>query len=109
MKVKKEPTILRLYVPRIEFVSVWDFFPDPNATSMEECEYAVHRHKLNRSQLRALRKMPYFDEEAIRNCLMLGPNYTEKDYEFELKDDQRMTDMGSSRFEDPRVLGAYGR
>ena len=98
-----DPTFVR--VPRIEFVSVWDFFPDPNATSMEECEYAIHRHKLNRSQLRALRKMPYFDEEAIRKCLMLGPNYTEKDYEFELKDDQRMTDMGSSRFE---VLEYWG-
>ena len=98
-----DPIFVR--VPRIEFVSVWDFFPDPNATSMEECEYAVHRHKLNRSQLRALRKMPYFDEEAIRQCLMLGPNYTEKDYEFELKDDQRMTDMGSSRFE---VLEYWG-
>ena len=43
------PTSVR--VPRIEFVSVWDFFPDPNATSIEECEYVVHRHKLNRSQL----------------------------------------------------------
>ena len=38
-------------------------------------------------QLRALRKMPYFDEEAIRECMMIRPNYTEKDYEYELKDD----------------------
>ena len=98
-----EPTFVR--VPRIEFVSVWDFFPDPNATSIEECEYVVHRHKLNKSQLRALRKMPYFDEEAIRDCMMLGPNYVEKDYEYELKDDQRMSDMGSSRFE---VLEYWG-
>jgi len=98
-----EPTFVR--VPRIEFVSVWDFFPDPNATSIEECEYVVHRHKLNKSQLRALRKMPYFDEDAIRDCMMLGPNYVEKDYEYELKDDQRMSDMGSSRFE---VLEYWG-
>jgi hypothetical protein len=98
-----DPLFVR--VPRLEFVSVWDFFPDPNATSMEECEYVVHRHKLNKSQLRALRKMPYFDEEAIRNCMMLGPNYVEKDYEYELKDDQRMSDMGSSRFE---VLEYWG-
>jgi hypothetical protein len=98
-----DPIFVR--VPRLEFVSVWDFFPDPNATSMEECEYVVHRHKLNKSQLRALRKMPYFDEEAIRNCMMLGPNYVEKDYEYELKDDQRMSDMGSSRFE---VLEYWG-
>ena len=92
-------------VPRIEFVSIWDFFPDPNATAMDECEYVVHRHKLNRSQLRALRKMPYFNEDAIRDCMMLGPNYTEEDYEYELKDDQRMSEMGASRFE---VLEYWG-
>ena len=92
-------------VPRIEFVSVWDFFPDPNATSVDECEFVVHRHKLNKSQLRALRKMPYFDEDAIRSCMLLGPNYTEKDYEYELKDDQRMSEMGASRFE---VLEYWG-
>ena len=97
------PTTVR--VPRIEFVSIWDFFPDPNATDIEECEYVVHRHKLNRSQLRALRKMPYFDEEAIRECMMIGPNYTEQDYEYELKDDQRMAEMGASRFE---VLEYWG-
>jgi len=98
-----DPVFVR--VPRIEFVSVWDFFPDPNATSIDECEFAIHRHKLNKSQLRALRKMPYFDEDAIRDCMMLGPNYVEKDYEYELKDDQRMSDMGSSRFE---VLEYWG-
>ena len=98
-----DPLFVR--VPRIEFVSVWDFFPDPNATSIDECEYIVHRHKLNKSQLRALRKMPYFNEDAIRDCMMLGPNYVEKDYEYELKDDQRMSDMGSSRFE---VLEYWG-
>jgi len=97
------PTAVR--VPRIEFVSVWDFFPDPNATDIEECEYVVHRHKLNRSQLRGLRKMPYFDEDAIRECMMIGPNYNEKDYEYELKDDQRMSEMGASRFE---VLEYWG-
>ncbi len=97
------PTAVR--VPRIEFVSVWDFFPDPNATGIEECEYVVHRHKLNRSQLRTLRKMPYFNEDAIRDCMMLGPNYTEEDYEYELKDDQRMSEMGASRFE---VLEYWG-
>ena len=36
-------------VPRIEFVSIWDFFPDPNATNMEEAEYIFHRHKFNQS------------------------------------------------------------
>ena len=77
---------LEVRVPRIEFVSCWDFYPDPAATNIEECEYVVHRHKMNRSQFRQLRNMPYFDEEAIRECLQMGPNYEEKDFENELKD-----------------------
>jgi len=92
-------------VPRIEFVSLWDFFPDPNATNISECEYVFHRHKLNRSQLRALSKMPYFDKDAIRTCLSMGPNYVQKDYEHELKDDQRGQEYGSGQFE---VLEYWG-
>ena len=92
-------------VPRIEFVSIWDFFPDPNATSIEECEYIVHRHKLNKSQVRALSKMPYFDKDEIRAALMLGPNYTEKQYENELKDSQKTEDVGKSKYE---VLEYWG-
>ena len=84
-------------VPRIEFVSIWDFFPDPNATTMNECEFVIHRHKLNRSQFRSLSKLPYFDKDQIRGCLEMGPNYEEKDYEYELKDDNRMSDIGSAK------------
>ena len=80
---------LEVRVPRIEFVSCWDFYPDPSATSIEECEYVVHRHKMNKSQLRQLRNMPYFDEDAIRAALQEGPNYEEKDFESQLRDDAR--------------------
>ena len=96
---------LEVRVPRIEFVSCWDFFPDPAATNIEECEYIVHRHKMNKSQLRQLRNMPYFDEDAIRNALMDGPNYVERDYESQLKDDARVEDHYQNNFE---VLEYWG-
>ena len=96
---------LEVRVPRIEFVSCWDFFPDPAATNIEECEYIVHRHKMNKSQLRQLRNMPYFDEDAIRNALMDGPNYVERDYESQLKDDARVEDTYQNNFE---VLEYWG-
>jgi len=92
-------------VPRIEFVSIWDFFPDPNATTIQEAEYVFHRHRMNRTQLRGLRNLPYFDNNAIRECLQMGPNYVEKDYEQELKDDSRTDEYGSSQFE---VLEYWG-
>jgi hypothetical protein len=40
--------------PRIEMVSAWDFHPDPSATSIDDCEYVIERHRMNRQQLRAL-------------------------------------------------------
>ena len=102
---EREYQPLDVRVPRIEFVSIWDFFPDPAATTIDDCEYIVHRHRMNKSQLRALSKMPFFDKDAIRECLQMGPNYTEKDYEHELKDDQRTEDYGSGQFE---VLEYWG-
>jgi len=92
-------------VPRIEFVSLWDFFPDPAATNIEECEYAFHRHKLNKSQLRALRKLPFFDADAIRDCLMMGANYEEKYYDSQLKEDEKYAEYGSGKYE---VLEYWG-
>ena len=102
---EREYNPLQVRVPRIEFVSIWDFFPDPNATSMNECEYVIHRHKLNRSQFRSLSKLPYFDKDQIRACLEMGASYEEKDYELELKDDHRTSDYGSSKYE---VLEYWG-
>ncbi len=96
---------LEVRVPRIEFVSCWDFYPDPSATNMEECEYVIHRHKMNRSELRQLRNMPYFNEDAIRDCIQMGPNYIEKDYESQLRDDRRADEDVNNNFE---VLEYWG-
>ena len=90
---------LEVRVPRIEFVSCWDFYPDPSGTTMDECEYVVHRHKMNRSQLRQLRNMPYFDEDAIREAIQMGANYVEKDYEYAIKDDNRAEEDYQTNFE----------
>ncbi len=96
---------LEVRVPRIEFVSCWDFYPDPAATNIEECEFIVHRHKMNKSQLRQLRNMPYFDADAIRSCIQMGANYVEKDFESQLKDDNRSDESYTSNFE---VLEYWG-
>ena len=102
---EREYNPLEVRVPRIEFVSCWDFYPDPAATNMDECEYIIHRHKMNRSQLRQLKNMPYFDEEAIRECLRMGANYVEKDFEYSLKDDARADEEYQTNFE---VLEYWG-
>ena len=86
-------------VPRIEFVSIWDFYPDPNATNIDECEYVFHRHKMNKSKLRSLARMPYFNRDAIREAIAVGPSYEEQEYETSLKDDQRTNTFGAGQFE----------
>jgi len=96
---------LEVRVPRIEFVSLWDFFPDPSATRIEECEYAIHRHKLNKTQFRGLQNLPYFDKEAIRECLMMGPDYQVKYYENSLKDNDATADQENTNYE---VLEYWG-
>ena len=102
---EREYNPLEVRVPRIEFVSCWDFYPDPAATNMDECEYVIHRHKMNRSQLRQLRNMPYFDEDEIRECIKMGANYDEKDFEQKLRDNSKTEEEYNSNFE---VLEYWG-
>jgi len=62
-------------VPRLEHVSIWDFHPDPSATSIDDCEYVIQRHRMNRQQLRALSNHPFFNKRAIEDAIVRGPNY----------------------------------
>ena len=96
---EREYNPIQVRVPRVEFVSCWDFYPDPNATSIEECDFIIHRHKFNRSQLRGLRNLPYFDKDAIRNTLSEGPNYEEKYFENQLNEDNNSEDYSTDRYE----------
>ena len=92
-------------VPKIEMVSSWDFHPDPSATSIEDCEYVIERHRFNRQQLRALIKRPYFISEAIEECLSKGPNYQDKYYEDTIREDETEPYVSENRFE---VLEYWG-
>ncbi len=92
-------------VPRIEYVSVWDFHPDPSATSIEDCEYVIQRHRMNRQQLRGLIQRPYFDANAIEECLAKGANYEDKYYEDTIREDETEPYYQESRFE---VLEYWG-
>jgi hypothetical protein len=92
-------------MPRIEYVSLWDFHPDPSATSIEDCEYIIQRHRMNRQQLRGLIKRPYFDASAIEECLAKGPNYEDKYYEDTIREDDTEPYYQENRYE---VLEYWG-
>ena len=92
-------------VPRLEFVSAWDFYPDPNAKTIDECEYVVHRHKLNKNQLRDLLDRPFFDKEAVLETLQDGPNYRNRTFETQIKAEDDANTTETDRFE---VLEFWG-
>ena len=90
-------------VPSTSHVSVWNFFPDPDAANMDEAQYVIERHKMSRTQLRGLKKRPYFRENVIDEVITSGENYDKKYWEDDLSD--YAADYGIDRFE---VLEYWG-
>lgn len=84
-------------ISKVENCSVWDFYPDPEARSMSEAEYVIQRHRMSRSQLRALKRRPMFREDSIELAIEDGPNYTPEYWEDILEDTSTRGD--SERFE----------
>ena len=91
-------------VPRLNYVSCWDLYPDPSALSLEDAEYIIERHRMNRSQLRQLINRPFFDKDAIEECLTMSPSYEERHFEHTLYADNDPT-YSEGRFE---VLEYWG-
>ena len=73
-------------VPSTSHVSMWNFYPDPDAYNMDEAEYCVERHKLSKTQMRNLKNRPYFRDESIEECLDMGAQYDKKYWEDDMKD-----------------------
>ena len=90
-------------VPQVSHVSVWNFYPDPDANSMDEAQYVIERHKMSRSQLRSLKKRPYFRSSVIDEVISLGENYDKEYWEDDLSD--YAPEHGVERFE---VLEYWG-
>jgi hypothetical protein len=53
---------------------------------MDEAQYVIERHKMSRSQLRSLKKRPYFRGQVIDEVIAIGENYTKKYWEDDLSD-----------------------
>jgi hypothetical protein len=94
-------------VPSTSHVSVWNFYPDPDASSMEDAQYVIERHKMSRSQLRALKKRPMFRNQVIEDVILAGEAYEKKYWEDDLSDYQ--TNHGVDRFEVLEYWGAISR
>jgi len=106
--VKGEGKIYTPYakdIPKIESVSCWDLYPDPVATNMEDCDFVIQRHKMNRAQLKNLMNMPMFNADAIKEVLTGGGNYVDKYFESIIRDDEYLSRSSYERYE---VLEYWG-
>jgi len=73
-------------MPRMEAVSIWNFYPDADANNMHEAEHVVYRHRMSRSNMRELKDRPFFRDEAIERSINAGPNYVNEYWEDVLDD-----------------------
>jgi hypothetical protein len=90
-------------IPQTSSVSLWNFYPDPDAANMDEAEYVVERHKMSRTQLRNLKKRPFFRSNAIDLAVSDGESYTKEWWEQAMEDDAQ--ESKAERFE---VLEFWG-
>ncbi len=90
-------------VPQVSHVSVWNFYPDPDSNNMDEAQFVIERHKLSRTQLRALKRRPYFRSTVIDEAIAMGENYDKQYWEDDLSD--YTPDHGIERYE---VLEYWG-
>ena len=84
-------------VPKVENVSIWNFYPDSDAKNMDECEFIIQRHRMSHSDMRNLKKRPYFRADAIDSTIEMGTNYVRKWWETDLEDYRNTYDV--DRFE----------
>jgi hypothetical protein len=94
-------------VPSTSHVSVWNLYPDPDASNMDEAQYIIERHKMSRSQIRALKRRPFFRSKVIDDVIVRGESYTKKYWEDDLNDYQ--VDTGIDRFEVLEFWGSVER
>ena len=97
-----DPTIKT--VPSTSHVSVWNFYPDPDAYNMDEAEYVIERHRMTRSQMRGLKSRPFFRKDSIDKAIQTGESYDKKYWEQDMEDDS-VTNTAPERYE---VLEFWG-
>ena len=95
-------------MPEIESVSIFDLYPDPYCTTLDDCDGLFRRHVLTKKQFRDLADLPGFDGDAIRYLLKTSRkgNHTEEQHERTRRQIAGINDHGESNRYD--VLEFWG-
>lgn len=83
--VTEEWSVLYEEVPKpdIQSATIFDCFPDPFCTNMEECERFFYRHRLGRAHFRDLGALEGFDQARINRIIEQNPTGTYVDTDLE--------------------------
>ena len=76
-------SVVETVAPEVESVSIFDLYPDPYCTTLDDCDGLFRRHVLTRRQMRDLADLPQFDGEMVKYLLKIhrSGNHTEEDHE----------------------------
>jgi len=68
-----KPTQETYLVPFVDYVPLWRFYPDMNATTLEQCNFIYERHTFTPAQLFALTKNKSFSKVKIDEHMAANP------------------------------------
>ena len=95
-------------VPSVKYVSIWNIFPSPEATSSEDADYIIQRSFLSKIQLRQLAEraegfIPGSIEEIIENDIGLSQGYDTSEHP------KKNDESAAHRLKKYEVLEFWGR
>lgn len=72
--------------PFVEYVRLWDIYPDMSVDNLDDCRYIIQRRKMDKHDLVGLSKRSDFDADSIIRYLDINPDgdYTKMSFETEL-------------------------
>lgn len=73
-------------MPKVEHVSVWDFYPEAGTINYKNLTRCVQRHKMDARQVRELKLRPYFREQVIEQLIAAGCNYQKEYWESSIEE-----------------------
>lgn len=75
-------------IPKVEHVSVWDFYPEAGVINVKELTKCVQRYRMDSRQVRELKLRPYFREDVLEQLLAGGANYVREYWESSIEESE---------------------
>lgn len=85
----------------LEYVNLWDFYPEPGAESIEDASWCIVRKMVTKSALRKLKAVEGYIAPAIDEIISADPKQNKKFWENSLENssESHSTSIGANRYE----------